>query len=244
MSSNCGGRGWLCQAGACDPARSAAQSGGLTDQADGGRGGASALAARCLWASHIWVSRALASRPAVGHSLDHAAPGRGPLPQIQSGACNGARGIASAIWVADRADMTAHDIKRSHRRAALRRRRVVAVIGSGTEAHRNVCRQVGRLVAEMGCDLLTGAGGGVMEEVSRAFCERRDQLGGASLAIGIVPGSLDADGRYTVRSRYPNRWVELAIYTHLPLSGNEGRHMLSRNHINVLSADAIVALPG
>jgi uncharacterized protein (TIGR00725 family) len=140
--------------------------------------------------------------------------------------------------------MTARDLKRRHRRSALRRRRVVAVIGSGTEAHRNVCRQVGRLVAEMGCDLLTGAGGGVMEEVSRAFCERRNEVGGAGLAIGIVPGSLDAEGRLTVRSGYPNRWVELAIYTHLPLSGKEGGHMLSRNHINVLSADAIVALPG
>jgi predicted Rossmann-fold nucleotide-binding protein len=103
---------------------------------------------------------------------------------------------------------------------------------------------VGRLVAELDCDLLTGAGGGVMAEVGRAFAERRDELGGAGIAIGIVPGSLDAEGRYCVRSGYPNPWVELAIYTHLPRSGKEGRDLLSRNHINVLSADAMVALPG
>ena len=38
--------------------------------------------------------------------------------------------------------------------------------------------------------------------------------------------------------------MELAIYTHLPDSGTEGTLRSSRNHINVLSADAIVALPG
>ena len=40
------------------------------------------------------------------------------------------------------------------------------------------------------------------------------------------------------------RWVVLAIYTHLPSSGDDGGDMLSRNHINALSADAVVALPG
>jgi predicted Rossmann-fold nucleotide-binding protein len=80
--------------------------------------------------------------------------------------------------------------------------------------------------------------------MSRAFAERRDELGGAGIAIGIVPGSLDAEGRYTVRRGYPNPWVELAVYTHLPRSGAKGMDMLSRNHINVLSADAVVALAG
>jgi predicted Rossmann-fold nucleotide-binding protein len=140
--------------------------------------------------------------------------------------------------------MTAHDLKRAHRAAAVRRRRVVAAIGSGTAADADACRQVGRLIADLGCDLLTGAGGGSMAETAQAFCERRDALGSAALAIGIVPGGADADGRYATRSGYPNRWVELAIYTHLPRSGADGTDALSRNHINVLSADAVVALPG
>ena len=38
--------------------------------------------------------------------------------------------------------------------------------------------------------------------------------------------------------------MELAIYTHLPYSGRQGTNDLSRNHINVLSCAAIVALPG
>jgi len=34
------------------------------------------------------------------------------------------------------------------------------------------------------------------------------------------------------------------IRTHLPLSGVQGLAGLSRNHINVLSADVLIALPG
>ena len=140
--------------------------------------------------------------------------------------------------------MALTDLKRSHRQSAHKRRRVVAVIGSGTTADPEACRRVGRLVAELGCDLLTGAGGGTMEAVAGAFCERRDELGSAALSIGIVPGEVAGDGAYATKPGYPNPWVELAVYTHLPLSGYEGTDPLSRNHINVLSADAIVALPG
>jgi uncharacterized protein (TIGR00725 family) len=133
--------------------------------------------------------------------------------------------------------MTAQDLKQRHRQsAAVRRRRVVAVIGSRDEADVGACLEVGGLIAELGCDLLTGAGGGVMAEVSRAFCEKRDAIGAPGLAIGIVPGEIDGGGGYATPVGYPNPWVDLPIYTHLS--------RLSRNHINVLSADAIVALPG
>jgi uncharacterized protein (TIGR00725 family) len=140
--------------------------------------------------------------------------------------------------------MALSDLKRSHRQSARKRRRIVAVIGSGTTADPDACRQVGRLIAELDYDLLTGAGRGTMEAVARTFCERRDELGSAALSIGIVPGEVAGDGTYATKPGYPNPWVELAIYTHLPLSGHDGTDPLSRNHINVLSADAIVALPG
>jgi chorismate mutase/predicted Rossmann-fold nucleotide-binding protein len=140
--------------------------------------------------------------------------------------------------------MALHHLKCRHGRDAIRRRRIVAAIGSGTEADADACRQVGRLIAELGCDLLTGAGRGTMEAVARAFCERRDEVGSTGLSVGIVPGEIDAGGSYATRPGYPNPWVELAVFTHLPLSGPHGTDLRSRNHINVLSADAIVALPG
>jgi hypothetical protein len=40
------------------------------------------------------------------------------------------------------------------------------------------------------------------------------------------------------------QFVELAVQTHLPASGGAGLSALSRNHINALTADVIVALPG
>ncbi len=38
--------------------------------------------------------------------------------------------------------------------------------------------------------------------------------------------------------------VEIPVQTHLPLSGERGTEPLSRNHINVLTADVVVALSG
>ncbi len=90
-----------------------------------------------------------------------------------------------------------------------------------------------------------------MAEVSRAFFEVSTRRG---LSIGVVPATVEPlaalekrearDGEYVLPTGYPNEWVEIAIYTHLPDSGSEGALRSSRNHINVLSADAIVALPG
>jgi predicted Rossmann-fold nucleotide-binding protein len=140
--------------------------------------------------------------------------------------------------------------KRLARTNAARARTVVAVIGSGREAD-PIAAEVGRLIATLGYDLLTGAGRGVMEAVSRAFFETTPRRG---IAIGIVParvrGLRDLERRnaatvsYEPPPGYPNNWVELAIYTHLPDSGENGTLRTSRNHLNVLSADAIVALPG
>jgi hypothetical protein len=70
---------------------------------------------------------------------------------------------------------------------------------------------------------------------------------GASSSVSSPPRSKDSKVTavtYSAPLGYPNDWIELAIYTHLPDSGAAGTLHTSRNHINVLSADAIVALPG
>src|SRR5215467_5889658 len=87
---------------------------------------------------------------------------------------------------------------------------------------------------------ITGGGGGVMTAVSRAFIRAPRRQG---ISIGIIPCASESD-RGTPKAGYPNEFVELPIYTHLPFSGPQGTHDLSRNHINVLSCAAIVALPG
>jgi uncharacterized protein (TIGR00725 family) len=115
----------------------------------------------------------------------------------------------------------------------------VGVIGSGTDEHEEHARPVGEALAELGVNLLTGGGGGVMRAVSRAFT-RAAQRG---ICIGIIPCASLSD-RATPKAGYPNEFVELPIYTHLPFSGEQGTDDLSRNHINVLSCAAIIALPG
>jgi uncharacterized protein (TIGR00725 family) len=119
-------------------------------------------------------------------------------------------------------------------------RHTVGVVGSGTLEHNESARPIGELLASLGVNLLTGGGRGVMRSVSRAFTE---SPGGRGICIGILPCASEAD-RSLPKPGYPNEFVELAIQTHLPYSGRQGQHDLSRNHINVLSCDVIVALPG
>ena len=79
-----------------------------------------------------------------------------------------------------------------------------------------------------------------MRAVSRAFTQAPRKCG---ICIGIIP-CLSERERARPKPGYPNEFVELAIYTHLPYSGTQGKDDLSRNHINVLSCTALVALPG
>ena len=79
-----------------------------------------------------------------------------------------------------------------------------------------------------------------MESVSKAFHSVKGRVG---KVIGILPGSVE-NGSYHSMPGYPNRWVEIPIRTHLPLSGPRGTEFASRNHLNILTSDLIVALPG
>ncbi len=120
-------------------------------------------------------------------------------------------------------------------------------MGSGTNPHHALSQPLGRLIGELGCHLLTGGGEGVMEAVSETFFHVPDRKG---KVIGIIrAGSTEHLGPERKPRHYksfgpPNPWVEIPIFTHLPHSGSEGKEDLSRNHINVLSSDVIVALPG
>ena len=79
-----------------------------------------------------------------------------------------------------------------------------------------------------------------MEAVSQAFHSVNERTG---KIIGIIPGTVD-DAGYRALPGYPNPWIEIPIHTHLPLSGLSGTELASRNHINILTASVLVALPG
>jgi uncharacterized protein (TIGR00725 family) len=116
---------------------------------------------------------------------------------------------------------------------------VVGVMGSGSADGGRPAVELGRSLASLPVHLLTGGGGGVMTSVSRAFAEVPARRG---LVLGVLPGDPGRGG--AAPDGYPNQWVEVMVRTHLPARGEQGDDALSRNHINVLSSDVVIALAG
>ena len=117
---------------------------------------------------------------------------------------------------------------------------VVGVMGSGREPHTERARRVGEWIARAGYHLLTGGGRGVMAAVTEAFVGVPARRG---LAIGILPAAAGGSPG-AARPGYPNPWVEIAVRTHLDQVGAHGSGPASRNHLNVLSSDVVIILPG
>jgi predicted Rossmann-fold nucleotide-binding protein len=123
--------------------------------------------------------------------------------------------------------------------------KIVAVVGG----HAHVDMPVGEFGAWLAgrrVHLLTGGGSGVMSDVAEGFT-REPRPDGHGLSIGVIPG--DKSGH--PKSGYPNAFVEIVIRTHLHgqanadgSGGGKPKGDYSRNHINALSADVMVAFPG
>ncbi|NNF28836.1 MAG: hypothetical protein HKN73_16545 [Gemmatimonadetes bacterium] len=111
-------------------------------------------------------------------------------------------------------------------------------MGSGSASHGARAESLGVALAGLPVHLLTGGGRGVMEAVSRGFASVPDRLG---RVIAILPAA-DEGGRPP--EGYPNAWIEIPVQTHLSLRGAQGADPMSRNHINVLTSDLVLALPG
>ncbi len=112
-------------------------------------------------------------------------------------------------------------------------------MGSGDDVpDAGAAAEVGRLIARLGHDLLTGSGQGVMAAVAKAFTEVTPRAG---ISIGVVPAKTAGDA--TPPAGYPNEFVELPVYTHLGRGGDPDDNR-SRNPVNVLTSHAIILLPG
>ena len=95
----------------------------------------------------------------------------------------------------------------------------VAVVGSGSE-HEGRAEEVGRLLAEHGCTVVTGGGGEVMAAAARGA----KSAGGTT--IGILPGE---------RRREGNEWLDHEVVTGI---GH------ARNVAVAASGDAVIAVGG
>jgi uncharacterized protein (TIGR00725 family) len=95
----------------------------------------------------------------------------------------------------------------------------VSVIGSGSE-HEARAEEVGRLLAERGCTVVTGGLGEVMAAAARGA----KKAGGTT--IGILPGEAREDA---------NEWIDHAVVTGI---GH------ARNFAVAASGDAVIAVGG
>src|SRR3954466_3633221 len=95
----------------------------------------------------------------------------------------------------------------------------VSVIGSGAE-HEENAEQVGRLLAERGCTVVTGGLGEVMAAAARGA----KSAGGTT--IGVLPGET---------RRGANEWIDHVVVTGV---GH------ARNLAVVASGDAVIAVGG
>lgn len=123
----------------------------------------------------------------------------------------------------------------------MNKRAVIGVLGSGQNEWEEWSVPLGRWIAENGFHLLTGGGKGVMEAVARGFhsVEKRE-----GLSIGVVPTEECEERGYVACKGYPNAWVELPLVSPLPAFYGTDDDQVSRNHIVVLTADILIALPG
>ena len=95
----------------------------------------------------------------------------------------------------------------------------VSVIGSGRE-HESAAAEIGRLLAERGCVVVTGGLGEVMAAAARGA----KQAGGTTL--GVLPGESLGDA---------NEWIDLRVAT------GTGH---ARNLAVAASGDAVIAVGG
>jgi uncharacterized protein (TIGR00725 family) len=95
----------------------------------------------------------------------------------------------------------------------------IAVIGSGAE-HEQRAEEVGRLLAQRGCTVVTGGLGEVMAAASRGA------KGAGGTTIGVLPGESRHDA---------NEWVDHVVVTGI---GH------ARNLAVVASSDAVIAVGG
>jgi predicted Rossmann-fold nucleotide-binding protein len=143
---------------------------------------------------------------------------------------------------------------------------IVGVMASGDDDfakdYNSLAKTVGAAVAMQGFHLLTGGGLGLMKAVGEGFLNIKPRTG-RLISILRADGTAHLSGtwdektgkvgppkvgpRTTKRTWKPNqdnKLAEILIRTHLPYSGALGDHDLSRNHINVLTSDLIIILPG
>ena len=129
----------------------------------------------------------------------------------------------------------------------LRKLPIIGVFGQGTpiaEERAALARAVGARIAQLGAHLSTGG--------ATASWRRRRKASSPSPAAQAFRSASSRAIRTGRRTRRTRRWIarptpirtSRSRYTPLPSRVADWRSMPGRDQINVLSADAVIALPG
>ncbi len=122
----------------------------------------------------------------------------------------------------------------------IKRKPIIGVMGSHEDEWELLAEPVGRMIAEFGYHLLTGAGAGVMTAAARGFATLDSRDG---VSIGIIP-TIDSQGKDISPETYSNPYIDVPIITPLGVKALSDSMPYSRNNVNIMSSDAVVILPG
>ena len=122
----------------------------------------------------------------------------------------------------------------------IRKFHTIGVMGSHESEWLEYSEPLGVLLAEEGFNLLTGAGAGVMQAVSKAFTGVRNRDG---KSIGIIP-TINYSGEAIDKDKYPNAYIEIPVLVPLDNRAQSDSMPYSRNQVNIMSSDVLVVLPG
>eukprot|EP00043_Microstomoeca_roanoka_P017390 m.181242 g.181242 ORF g.181242 m.181242 type:complete len:558 (-) comp16627_c0_seq1:353-2026(-) len=188
---------------------------------------------------HINIEEQEPESRTIADDLEH------ELDELAAGFMNfvgKAKHFGSTIWESAGDTLRALDQAVTHRDEAEYllephpvRHLTVGVMGSGRNGYQHLAYPLGIWIAKQNYNVLTGGGAGTMEAVSKAFVSVKGRKG---RCIGVLRSGPD---HKTPRPGYPNPYVEIPIVTHLARSDESAD---SRNHINILTSDVIVCLPG
>jgi uncharacterized protein (TIGR00725 family) len=120
------------------------------------------------------------------------------------------------------------------------RRPIIGVMGSHESEWELLAEPLGKMIAEFGYHLLTGAGAGVMTAASRGFASVKTREG---ICIGIIP-TLDSQGQGIDPETFSNPYVEIPVVTPLGVKALSDSMPFSRNNVNIMTANAVIILPG
>jgi predicted Rossmann-fold nucleotide-binding protein len=124
---------------------------------------------------------------------------------------------------------------------------IIGLFGSGaklTSERAALAREVGILVARLGSHLLTGASYAITEAAAEGFISVKQRRGVCIGTVGRATSTaFDRPGASQDATQNPNRHIEMAVYTTLP-DAAQGRDAPERHWVNLMSSNAVIALPG